>query len=372
MNREHLLTIFNEYIKNFETTNNKTHTEYMKWQFAKAFSEFDIYTTNLAQELKRLKKISSVLIDGSRSYPFGAIITYAENEPETVRQLFLDLFAEDNGDFSVRQQKIDSFIEMTESLRSKYHLGSLSKNDQRSAMAFLFFRNPDTHYLYKANQAYRFANCIEFYDDWGAMSHFNMSIYYRMCDWLVEEIKKYPPLLETSASRYGLFSDLHPDAKYHILAFDIIYCSQVYGFYRGMNIKPIDANARKLAIERTEKAKNYLEQLKAAEEAQAKLANAKQFINEHFSVGEKVHHKAWKNGTIESVSNNIVGIHFEAISEIKYLVLPQAVTDGFLSLPEDAEQLKAHIEIIKLAPRIERNYKDALDGFKKYAEYLDE
>lgn len=372
MNREHLLTIFNEYIKNFETINNDLHTEYMKWQFAKAFSEFDIFTSNFAKELKRLKKISSVLIDGSRSYPFGAIITYAENEPETVRKLFLDLFTEDNKDFSVRQHKIDRFIEQTELLRSKYHLGSLSKNDQRSAMAFLFFRNPENHYLYKANQAYRFANCIEFYDDWGAMSHFNMSTYYRMCDWLVEEIQKYPPLIETNASRYELFSDLHPDSNFHILAFDIIYCSQVYGFYRGMNIKPIDANARKLAIERTEKAQYYLEQLKEAEEAQSKLENAKQFISDRFCVGSKVYHKAWKNGTIESVSNNIAGIRFEAITEIKYLVLPQAVTDGFLSLPHDTEQLKTHIETIKLAPRIARNYKEALDGYKKYAEYLDE
>ena len=372
-NKEHLKHLFNEYIRNFERFNSDEHSEYMKWEFADALSKFDLQTNSLVKDLKRLKKISSVLIDGRSEYPFAAIITYAEHEPDTVRELFAALFAEDNGDFSVRQKKIDRFIEKTEELRQKYDLGDRSKNNQKSAMAFMFFRDPDHHYLYKANQAYRFAECVEFYDDWGAMMHFDLKTYHRMCDWLVDEIKNYPPLLETNASRYEMFDHLHPDKAYHILAFDVIYSSQVYGFYRGMDIKPIDAASRRLNLERIKRAGEYAEKLEAAEEAKEKLKAGKEFILEQFCVGARVKHKAWKFGVIEEISGGIIRIHFESLADKKNLVLPQAVTDGFLTSadPEIAERLKEYISVLKLEKRIERDYKEAFAGYEKYAEYLD-
>ena len=94
-------------------------------------------------------------------------------------------------------------------------------------MSYLFFSNPDRHYLYKYNQARIFAQCVGFDDDWGYGSYFKMDVYYRMCDELVEAIRSYPPLLETTERRYQEApwnaGPLHEDTNYHILAFDLIW-----------------------------------------------------------------------------------------------------------------------------------------------------
>ena len=111
----------------------------------------------------------------------------------------------------------------------------------------------------------------------------------------------------------------------------------------------------------------------AAEEAKEKLKAGKEFILEQFCVGARVKHKAWKFGVIEEISGGIIRIHFESLADKKNLVLPQAVTDGFLTSadPEIAERLKEYISVLKLEKRIERDYKEAFAGYEKYAEYLD-
>ena len=346
----------------------------MKWEFAKAFSEFDFNTPNLTSELKHLKKISSVLIDGSRTYPLGAIVTYSEKEPETVRGIFEDLFAADNGDFKLRQEKIDTFINRTEALRQKYNLGPLSKNDLRSAMAFLFFRDPDNHYLYKSTQAGAFAEAVGYYGEWGSMSNFKMEVFYKMCDWLVEEIKKYPPLLETNASRYELLKGLHPDNNYHILAFDIIYTSQVYRLYNLVEKKPLDSASRKLRLERIKKAQEYSEKLQTANKEKEQLKEAKEYIETIFCVGSSVTHKLWKTGIINSVSDGIAVVKFDILPGEKNLDVAQAVTNGLLTSSKStvADRIKCYIPILKSEQRIEREYKEAIDGYSKFSEYLEE
>ena len=41
------------------------------------------------------------------------------------------------------------------------------KQTARSVSGYLFLYDPDNHYMYKAMQAKLFADCIEFYGDWG-------------------------------------------------------------------------------------------------------------------------------------------------------------------------------------------------------------
>ena len=60
------------------------------------------------------------------------------------------------------QFQIDSFLEECDRLIEEYFPGShLYKNDQRSAMAYLFLNDPDTHYLYKATECKYLADCVK-------------------------------------------------------------------------------------------------------------------------------------------------------------------------------------------------------------------
>ena len=44
------------------------------------------------------------------------------------------------------------------------------------------FYDPEHYYLYKALQAKRFADCVEFYDNWGSGTQMDLQVYHRMCD----------------------------------------------------------------------------------------------------------------------------------------------------------------------------------------------
>ena len=103
MNNNHLQQIFSNYIEKFEEINNSVHREYYKWQIAKQFKgmmddALNGPITEFAFKLKELKKLSSNLID-SYTQPFGGLAIFAEKEPETVREMFKNLYTDDGGDY---------------------------------------------------------------------------------------------------------------------------------------------------------------------------------------------------------------------------------------------------------------------------------
>ena len=120
-------------------------------------------------------------------------------------------------------------------------------NDQRSVMSYLFFHDPESNYLFKSTEAHEFADCVEFLEDWGAGANFKLDIYYRMCDELVEAMRQCPALMATNASRYeNEEKDLYDDPNLHLLAFDMIYSSQVYHLYDGISYSHPNSAEKKL------------------------------------------------------------------------------------------------------------------------------
>ena len=109
----------------------------------------------------------------------------------------------DGGDPKVQMAKIEDFFAQSNELLDKYFPASfLYKPNSRSVSALLFLNDLDHHYRYKAKQSRRFADCVEFDDDWGTGDNIRLDIYYRMCDELVDAIKDCPALMETDRSRY--------------------------------------------------------------------------------------------------------------------------------------------------------------------------
>lgn len=170
MNTKHLGRVFERYIERFAELNEKPEPdESYKWAAVKNFQKvlnLDAPDTEFAEMLWNAKKATENLIDSSMQ-PFGALCEYAEREPQTVREMLRDLFAEDGGDLAVRQEKIDIFLRRADELKEKYFPRSyMFVNTQQSAMAYLWFYDPDRHYYYKATEAKYLADCVEFYDDW--------------------------------------------------------------------------------------------------------------------------------------------------------------------------------------------------------------
>ena len=167
MNKNNLNAIFKKYIDNFEVLNNEKNDETYKWEIAAEFQKFDVDTEDFAEMLNHMWRATDNLIDSSQQLPFYALVDYARKEPETVREMFRKLYAEEVIDTDVKQKLINEFIASSEELRMKYNPDSrLYVNNQRSVMMYLFLRYPNSNYAYKASQAKSFADCVEFYDDW--------------------------------------------------------------------------------------------------------------------------------------------------------------------------------------------------------------
>lgn len=375
MNRENLRIIFQKYIDNFEYINNDDNNENYKWEIAQKFQAFDVDAPDFADMLSKMWKISENLIDSSQQLPFYALVDYAKKEPETVREMFQSLFAEEHIDIETKQSKIEEFIRKSEELRKKYNPDShLYTNNQRSVMMYLFLRYPDSNFGYKASQAKSFADCIEFYEDWGSMNDFNLEIYYRMCDQLIDEIKSYEPLVQTHMSRYeNTTRCLHADSNLHILANDIIYSSQVYNFYEGMTFTPINAEARKLYFERVKKANVLKLALEKATADNALLSEAKSYYAKAFDSIKTIKHKTFGEGSVESFDGSVLVVYFPKVGETKKLGLYISLLNGFICCEYDgfAESIEKYREVLRYEQQIPLNFKRAAEQMRSYLDYLE-
>ena len=378
MNRKSLNQIFTAYIDKFRFLNEDPQCEGYKWYSVVQFKEaFDLDAPDFAAMLKRAKQVTYNIID-SYNQPFGGLVKIAEQsaeDAEAVRELFRALLKDDGGDLTIRQEKITEFLKGCDALVEKYYPGSfLYKNDQRSAMAYLFFNDPDNHYLYKATEANYLSDCVGFYDDWGAMSAFKLDIYHRFYDELIAEIKATPELLKTNESRYeNTTKKLHADPNLHILLFDIIYCSHTYNLYSGLSFDKVTTAERKLYQENKTKAQELLAAVQKAESDLVQLQEAQRYFSGLIDSKAPVSHKAFGELEVVAVKGEYLSVRVKKNGETKNFVLLNAIANGFLKIAaDDFEEKVAQYRAVMLRERdISSNLSSANRAFGPYKKYLD-
>ena len=377
MNRKNLNQIFDAYIQQFEVLNDSHNDENYKWnaivEFQKAF-DLSVSDDALAGMLKEARDATHNIID-NYTQPFYGLVELAKKEPETVRSMLTALLEDDGGDLGARQEKIDAFLEECDRLVESYFPGShLYKNDQRSAMAYLFFNDPDNHYLYKATEAKYLADCIGFYDDWGTMSSFKLDIYHRFCDELIEEIKATSALMATHQSRFAAArKPMHEDESLHVLAFDIIYCAHTYNLYSGMSFDKVTSTDRKLYQERKAKAQELLAAMRKVEDECRLLDEARVYFASAITSGASVTHKAFGAVDVEGISDGFVALKLRKNGEIKRFGLLNCIAGGFVKVDVPdfdtcvAKYKSAMMSEYSLAQRL----KSAQEALQPYEKYLD-
>ena len=383
MNNNNLQQIFAHYIEHFDFFNNAKNNENFKWEAVKAFQNFDFAdTTDFAKRLSDLHSVSSVLLDSSRQFPFSAICRYVK-EPENVEivsKMFCDLFADDGGDLKARQRRIDAFIAESEKLREKYfESAGLYACDQRAAMMFLFLKRPDENYPVKNTQAKEFADCVEFYDDWGTYTDFRLDTYYRMCNEITREVKNCAELLKVDATRFeGERGDMrYSDPEKHILTFDIIYCSMTYNLYDGIAYEHIDSATKRAYRENKATARARLEAFVAAKEAADKSNAVLHEIENEFSVGTKVTYRVLlaqkpMSGTVEATENGFIVVKLEN-GDTKKLSVLLSVKNGILKADTAAfaEKEAFYREVLKSNDSVQVAFRKAGNDLAPYEEFLD-
>lgn len=382
MNYNHVQQIFYHYIEKFEYVNVSEHQEYYKWQIIDRFhDEMDKALATPAEELSaklyEIKKLSANLID-NYTQPFHGLVKFAEKEPETVREMFKNLYADDGGNIEKRRLKVVEFLNRSHSLRDKYFPDSyLYKDDMHSVTGYLFLYDPDHNYIFKAAHAQIFADCIEFCDDWGSGDNVDLKIYYRMCDQLVQAIKDSKELMATDASRFedgrGVDpSTFYPDPEKHILAFDLIYCCSTYGLFDGITFVRPKSKERQLMHERKDKAVMLAAKLDEARKKLEGLEEAEKYVGEVYTVGKTIHHRAYGDGKITAIKDRTVTVNFGGEGE-KLLGLTLSVANGIISIDEEGyeDKMKTYRDLLKKDNSIRTGVSYAEKEFAPYSEYLE-
>ena len=311
MNRENLDRIFGHYIEKFDLLNNEQNDENFKWSLCADFHTLmDPDGEHFVEGIHEAVVRSRNLVDGSSRYCFKSLARCAELDEKAVRDLFRALFRDDGGDLKLRQKKIDVFLRNSNALIRKYvSTYAIFKNDQRTAMCYLFLNDPEHHYLHKAHEVRAFAPRAGFFGDFGTYTDFRMDVFYDMCDRVAACLPQCPELMKVHRSRYfdadgNPVPGLHPDTNYHILLADIIHgCPKDrYNFIDDvpLPLHPVEIIRAQDAHERMERARADL----------ALSEEAKAFYEELLRPGAAVHSRGNGDGEIIRVSRNTITVHF--------------------------------------------------------------
>ena len=359
MNAEKLDKIVGIYIDKFEMLTNDDHDENMKWRAIYHFKEnFDLNATDFHEMFKYAMSESSIIINNGTVQPVNGILKLITHEEDTMRGLFAMLYEDDGGDLDKRQDKIERFVDETNKLLEKYERGKWKyKQDFRSVLAYVTFYKPEENYLYKSSQCQPFFRYLEYGEEIGYGQYFRLSHYYRMCDEVRQAICEHKELVETHNTRWNKVAD--PKDDFHILTFDIIYCSIVYSFYEFEKYKKI-----------VRKSKSDLEQeyIEAAidtkrmeiELLEAELSGARAKLDEIPEInvqGQDVKHGMFGIGIVTKQTGSYIEVEFA--SKTSKFILTTAFVGGFLS-SEDAsilERCKQLESAIALCNKLEKAIK---------------
>lgn len=382
MNSANLNQIFEHYISRFDELNNSQNSEYYKWEIAARFRPM-LDEALQAEDVDFPAKLASVVsltkqtIDNRYELSFYALTDYAKEKDASsaVRQALQDLLVPDNGDLSLRMQRFVDFLDFCHSMQEKYNPDSWRYTASiKLPMMITGYYDPDNYYFYKASQAHAYADCVEFYDDWGSGINIDLNIYHRMCDELVAAIKENPALLEISKKRYGFSQKtLHPDKAYHILAFDIIFCSTVYHLYDGIHYSVKNASEKKIYLEKKSEAEAALAAQDEALELAANLDKAEMFFTQKLSIDSEIFHKTFGTGKIIDIPNeHTVAAIFSGKEAPVKLNWRTCITSNIISFKttENASEYDEMVALIRRADMIRRNVALAEQKLQNYKDFF--
>lgn len=385
MNDKNIEQIFRQYIENFDYVNCTEHREYYKWQICEQFPDLmrkAIAATpeEFASSLNEVRKCTCNIID-SYTQPMAGLVEMAKHnngeDTEKVRQILKDLYTDDGGDLRVRAEIIADFIGRCDELMNKHFPGSFRyKQNSHSVSSLLFLNDPDHHYMFKASHCQDFADCVEFYDSWGAGDNIKLDVFHRMCDELMEAIKCCSELLATDASRFDgrlklVGGPLHPDTEKHILAFDIIYCCSTYNLYNKVVYTKRNSKEKELYGTMKTKAEKLLQEYEEAVAENEKLQDALKCVSKAFAVGDTVTHVKFGKGTVKSMEGLIFVADFSA-KEVRGSI-PVMIANGLLKCEKEgySEEMEACRDVLKKYDTIPRRLEYAEKALEPYTQYLE-
>lgn len=191
--------------------------ERYKWVAIKHFqANWNIESPDLTGMLESALAKTENLLTSANSFPRGMILNFAQQAPEEVRSMFIDLFNEDRNVV----ERIENFKNRAEQLRSTYMPGAKNHYQSENTIStYLWLRYPDKYYIYKLGEvreaAKHLGSDLVFkkgrYED-------NLRNFYELYDAINEQMRKDPEVRDILDA--DLDSDCYPDPYEKTLTFD--------------------------------------------------------------------------------------------------------------------------------------------------------
>lgn len=217
MNLQKVKEIIEFYKKHFYAISKE---EIYKWQAVKHFQDnWNIDAENFAEMLEDSLSRAKNLLVSVNYFPRQMLKLNARKEPETVRNLFYELYNEDRDWL----KRIVDFQKGVASINEKYFPGKGHYQDGRAVLVYLTFRFPDIYFFYKFTMFKEFVEEVEYPYKPKRRAVENLTVYSNLCELLKEEIIKDAELLELHSQR--LTENHYSDKSSNILTQDVIYAT---------------------------------------------------------------------------------------------------------------------------------------------------
>lgn len=215
MNRQILRHYIEEYKLNFDRVNQE---EIYKWKAVKCYQDnWNIEAENFYEMLLASLSRTKNLLDSGQYFPLRMLVQYAEQKPNEVRQLFENLYNEEEDLF----ERIQNFQTSINLINDELFENKKSYQDPRAIIVYLVLRYPERYFFYKFEMFKQFSEKLELIykpvkGHLENIGHFNSQ-----CELIRFELSLDQELLKLHKNR--ITSDCYYDENLNILTQDFIY-----------------------------------------------------------------------------------------------------------------------------------------------------
>lgn len=215
MNRQILNHYIDEYKLNFESLNQK---EIYKWKAVKCYQDnWNLDSDNFHEMLLSSLKMTKNLLDSGQYYPLQMLVQYSEHRPNEVRQLFRNLYNEEEDLY----ERIDGFKSGIKVVHRELFENKNDYQDTRAIIVYLTLRYPERYFFYKFEMFKQFSQKLELTYKPVTGKPKNIGHFNHICDLLRHKLSLDQELLKLHKNR--ITADCYYDENLNILTQDFIY-----------------------------------------------------------------------------------------------------------------------------------------------------
>ena len=212
--------IISAYKADFERVNKE---ERYKWEAVGCYKRnWNIEADNFSEMYAASYKESANLLSANMYWPYKMVITFAEQEPEKVRELFKMLL---NEELPLAQRYVDFRAAFDEFYKPK---GLQHYQDLHAISVYLSFEYPEKYFIYKFKMFKSFSEKIGYVVDRKKFKSevYKLEAFLEMCNIVLNEVKQDEEAKMCSSDR--LTEDCYKDEELHLLTHDVIYFGANY------------------------------------------------------------------------------------------------------------------------------------------------